>query len=247
MPDEVTLYHMYSPEYINNFYSAHTQLPTEDQQKILHWLETQKPGTFVDYGCGKGALLAEVDKREWQAIGVEFDEQVAKETSERIHLPVFPLSSTAQLQGVADVLHIGDVIEHLTRIEDDIPRILKMIKPGGYLVAQGPLEGNANLYFHVIKLTRTIKKSTFIEMPPYHVLLATLKGQRLLFQRFGLTEINLSLSEIDWPAPGTVSLSTFKDLRAMALFLLRQGSKLFSSLMPKNSGNRYFYIGQWNG
>lgn len=52
---------------------------------------------------------------------------------------------------VVDVLHLGDMIEHLTDLEHQFPEILRLIKPGGYLLAQGPLEAGPNLFTSVLK------------------------------------------------------------------------------------------------
>ncbi len=71
-------------------------------------------GTFVDFGCGAGDLLREAAALGWRAHGVEFTPDVAAATSRATGYQVVPLSQVSRLPGQADVVHLGDVIEHLT-------------------------------------------------------------------------------------------------------------------------------------
>src|SRR6185503_14816261 len=77
----------------------------------------------------------------------------------------------------ADVLHIGDVIEHLTLLDKQFPAVLELIKPGGLLLAQGPLENNSSLFTSALAFARRVRANRRTEMAPYHVLLATSQGQ----------------------------------------------------------------------
>lgn len=76
------------------------------------------------------------------------------------------------------------------------------------------------------------------------MLLATRVGQRRLFERFGLEELEFSVSEVSWPAPSTLTRSDLKRPRPVALFLLRRLSQAVSKLRPDRWGNRYFYAGR---
>jgi hypothetical protein len=143
-----------------------------------------------------------------------------------------------------DVLHLGDVIEHLTRVDDQLPAILALLKPGAYLIAQGPLEANANLFQSLLRVFSAAKGGRSIEMAPYHVLLATAKGQRELFRRFGLREVEFEVSEVFWPAPARVTVRDLLLPRRVALHFVRRLSRVVSRIRPREWGNRYFYIGR---
>jgi hypothetical protein len=144
---------------------------------------------------------------------------------------------------VADVLNLGDVIEHLTTVEQQLPGILRLIKPAGLLVAQGPLEANANLFTALLQLSRQLRPRP-AHFPPYHVMLATSRGQRALFTRFGLEDVHYSVSEVAWPAPSQISFQDLSRPRNLVLFGVRRLSQLASSLRPERWGNRYFYVGR---
>jgi SAM-dependent methyltransferase len=248
MPDEATLSRMYGLEYETAAAVApgHGIEDPKERRRVVAWLKDRPAGTFVDYGCGGGHLLASVSANGWRALGVEFDPDVAAATAQRVGVPVASRFSVDALatEPPADVLHLGDVVEHLTHPDEELPRILRLIKPGGYLIAQGPLEANASLFTNLLKLARRVRGVTASEMPPYHVMLATAAGQRAFFQRFGLREVVFSMSEVAWPAPARLKGDDIAHPRLVALYLIRRLSQMLSSLQPDRWGNRYFYVGQ---
>jgi SAM-dependent methyltransferase len=246
MPDDETLAVMYGPEYATSFEEDPGIDDPKEALRVVRWLRQETGGgTFVDYGCGAGSLLIEAARLSWQAIGVELDDEVAKEVERRTGARV--VSDPHELaDGVADILHLGDVIEHLTEVNRLMPQILRLIKPGGLLLAQGPLENNATVFTAMLRLAKSLRRGTRTEMAPYHVMLATAHGQRTLFNRFGLEELEYTVHEVAWPAPNRLSFSDLSSPRAVGLFTARRFSQAVSALRPGRWGNRYFYAGRWN-
>jgi SAM-dependent methyltransferase len=244
MPDAETLAQMYGPDY-DRFLSVEESMSGESE--IIRWLSQNKAGTFIDYGCGAGRLLREAAKEGWKAIGVELDQRVADKYG--AGGKVFIVTDPAKLGAdhKADVFHLGDVIEHLTDPDAQIPRILGLLKKGGTLLAQGPLEANPNLFLTAVRWARHLRGRRVLEAPPYHVIQATAEGQREFFRRFRLTELAFSVSEVSWPAPGRLAVGDLLNPRALALFSIRRVSQFVSFLRPGALGNRYFYVGRWNG
>lgn len=236
---------MYGPRY-TSVSNPHGVEDPRESQRVVAWLRGQPAGTFVDYGCGGGWLLVEADRIGWRAVGVEFDPAVAAETARRVGVRVADRFTLNDLlaEGPADALHLGDVIEHLTNPDAEMDRILRLIKPGGYLLAQGPLEANTTLFTSALKLSRRLRKSPVSEMAPYHVVLATARGQRACFDRFGLRHIEFRIQEVAWPAPSRLAFSDLFHARTVGLFALRRLSQTLSAVRPDRWGNRYFYVGQ---
>ncbi len=247
MPDDETLAKMYGPEYQVGFDINPEIEDPKEPSRVVEWLKRIKGQTFVDFGCGSGHLLRQAMHLNWQAIGVEFDRKVAQATGDSTGARVVTDFGEFDGNPVADVLNLGDVIEHLTDINRQLPQILQLIKPGGVLLAQGPLEGNANLFLLAVRAARSINKSRRTEMAPYHVLLATAVGQLMLFDRSRLEMLEYRVHEVAWPAPSRLTASTIRQVRPAGLFILRRMSQAVSSLQPGKWGNRYFYAGRWNG
>ena len=245
MPDGETLGQMYGADYGASFTAEAQDDSCKDERRIIELLKEMEQGVFVDYGCGAGSVLVEATKLNWRAVGIEFDEEVAAEVKRKTGIEVLTLRQAEALNRLrADILHLGDVIEHLTEMNRQMPEIVKLIKPGGLLVAQGPLEANLNLFTLMVRLVRSLRRWRRTEMAPYHVLLATAKGQRLLFQRLGLKEMEYVIKEVAWPAPARLSLSDFRRPRSLGLYLLRLASQTISRLGFAQMGNRYFYLGR---
>ncbi len=247
MPDDETLAVMYGEDYARFFSIEESMSGAAGVHETLAWLGQRKPGTLIDYGCGAGYLLREAGKLGWKAIGIEFDRRIAARTSNESGALVVTSLAALDADCEADVLHLGDVIEHLTAPDIHIPQILGRLKQGGLLVAQGPLEGNPNLFLAAVRLAKRFRRNKTMEMAPYHVILSSAKGQRAFFRRFGLEEMKFSIQEVAWPAPARISLRDLRNPRAAALFVLRRLSQLISSLRSDCWGNRYFYVGRWNG
>jgi SAM-dependent methyltransferase len=245
MPDAEALAQMYGPAYGSAFQDEPGVPDPKEPRRVVESLAGLGPGLFIDYGCGAGNLLAEVARLGWKALGVELDARVAEQTARRTGLRVVSAAEVqAEVQATADALHLGDVIEHLTRPNEQMPPIVNLVKPGGLLIAQGPLEANANLFQWALRAGRAVRRRRPSAMPPYHVSLATCDGQRAFFLRFGLKEVLFSMHEVAWPAPGCLAVADIARPRALALFTVRKVSQLLSRLRPRAWGNRYFYIGR---
>lgn len=247
MPSVAILAKMYGTSYGRSFDNDPTIAGTKEPERVLDWLNRQGTGTFIDYGCGNGHLLEDAARLHWNAIGFEFDTEVAQVVETRTGLPVLsdPELLLERYTAQADVVHLGDVIEHLTILDKQMPEILSLVKPGGLLIAQGPLEANPNLFTFVVRKSRQLRPNRRTEMAPYHVVLASSVGQRTLFRRFGLAEVEYRVHEVAWPAPNYLTSRNILRPREVALFLLRRASQLASTIMPRDDwGNRYFFVGR---
>jgi SAM-dependent methyltransferase len=246
MPDDETIAQMYGTAYSESFkVDPHVDDPKEPG-RTLEWLRRLGGGTFIDYGCGEGTLLVQAARLGWRPYGVEFDPEVAGRVEGRTGCKILsdPSALLNEAGSPADVLHLGDVIEHLTALDRQMPEILRLVKPGGLLLAQGPLEGNPNLFLALLRLSRSTRKQRRYEMAPYHVLLATAAGQRTFFRRFGLQELEYSIHEVSWPAPSKISASDLGSPRTIGMFAARRLSQLVSRVLPDKLGNRYYYAGR---
>ncbi len=99
---------------------------------------------ILDFGCGRGDLLAHLFSRGIAAEGLEFSEESARTTSERFAgQPLFQgiAAGPSELEdGSFDVILLVEVIEHL--LDDQIPQALaevhRLLAPGGRVVVTCP-------------------------------------------------------------------------------------------------------------
>lgn len=246
MPDVAALASMYGPKYLGVNIGITQESRDKNPQFVLDCLaRAEAPGVFLDYGCGAGELLIAARAKGWEAIGFEYDADVAQRISAATGCLVTHEESRLLDEAArprADVLNLGDVIEHLTDLDHQFPQLLKLLKPGGILVAQGPLEANPNLFIRVLELFRRLRPGHIASMPPYHVLLATSRGQKAFFDRHGLETTRYRLCEIMWPAPQGVSRPIVS--RNNFLWAIKRLSMALTRLRPRHWGNRYLFEGR---
>jgi SAM-dependent methyltransferase len=130
MPQNDVLESMYGSQYEASFGTDSGIDDPKEPCRVLDWLEKLRPGTFVDYGCGGGDLLTEAAKRNWNVVGVEFDEELACSTSRRTGLSVVTRIDQRLTLPLADVLHLGDVIGALDRGQRANPKHSKPNQAG---------------------------------------------------------------------------------------------------------------------
>ena len=137
MPNAADLESMYGTSYRSSSGLETISDPAKPAW-VLAWLDRLSTGTFIDYGCGSGELLVAAKQRGWDVLGVELGKDVADDTTTRTGLPVVTVDEALDKGRFADVLHVGDVLEHLTDLDREMTRILSLIERGGFLLAQGP-------------------------------------------------------------------------------------------------------------
>jgi len=214
---------------------------------IFETLGAARPGRFVDYGCGSGALLARVAAAGVEAIGFDLDSDGVEAASITSGCRVHSIADIRMHIATADVVHLGDVLEHVPDPEVVLGQACSLLRPGGLLLAEGPLEANLSVFNGVIAIASLARGRKPTDTPPHHVHLATARGQRRLFQRAGMTQLEFETSDIAWPAPERWTRDVAVSPRLLALFLVRRFSTVVRNIVPSRSSermsNRFRYSG----
>lgn len=91
------------------------------------------PGAAIlDYGCGFGHFLRAVRSVGFNGFGVEFDEDAARAATRSKGAEVIPVGHFSRQAPIAkyDVLHLGDVLEHLPDPAYTLAQLLDRLKLG---------------------------------------------------------------------------------------------------------------------
>jgi SAM-dependent methyltransferase len=193
-----------------NYHDSHyaDSDPTPYLQSAALLRQFAQPGsTVLDYGCGVGQFLAAAKDIDLVPCGVEFDASAAALAASSSGCSVFTVADfdsgfEAQL---FDVIHLGDVLEHLPDPGTVLGILLQRLKPGGLLFVEGPLETNPSLVYWSAKLFGAVKHCLRPALigpgVPTHLFCTSAPAQSRFFrEQFpALRPLLWRLSESGWP------------------------------------------------
>jgi len=213
-------------------------------------LARARPGArLLDFGCGDGAFLAEAQRRGFDAVGVELDAGAREVAQRNSGCPVLSLEEVIDGSQRFDVIHLGDVLEHLAAPTEILRRLEPFLEPDGVFFFEGPLEENASLVRFCNRAFTQFKRATrrplLAELPPLHLSRTSAASQRRFFERtMGYELLAFDVTETGWPylVAGTESgKDTKSKLRGMigraAVSFARIGNRAGATL-----GNRFSAI-----
>jgi 2-polyprenyl-3-methyl-5-hydroxy-6-metoxy-1,4-benzoquinol methylase len=188
LPSETILYQIYDKEAYHDLH--YTDIDTSAYERCVKTIEQLvSPGArILDYGCGTGKLLKLLKASGFDVLGVEIAAKLADHAAIESGCDVkaadaFFLDCKDQF----DVIHIGDVLEHLTEPASVLASLESHLKPNGYFYIEGPLEDNPSLVYLCSRLYAFLKKlllPTFIgDGVPSHIWRVNERTQRKFFER----------------------------------------------------------------
>lgn len=153
----------------------------------LHLVQRYGPpqGTVIEVGCAPGILLAELQAKGYQCIGVEPDEKTANWVRQNMKINVRAgLFPGIELPN-CDLFLAFDVIEHSPYPDKFMREVGRLLNPGGIAIIQTPVER----YGYNPPFGEKFK-SAFKEFE--HLFLFTNKAMEMLAERSGLEIVTLN-------------------------------------------------------
>jgi SAM-dependent methyltransferase len=189
--------------------------------------------------------VKEALQKGYTVTGVEFGQTMVSRLAEAFPKATFYTIDEFQQHsdGVFDVVFLSNVLEHLTTPKEVLAFLVKKLKPGGLLVAEGPLEANRSIANFFRRVAFRMRKSLLGKTAthaPTHVFQANRHNQLQLFQQSGLVTQKLFLQEQPWPFP--YSWSKGDAPSRLLLVVVARISVALGPLIP-GSGNTFVYIG----
>jgi SAM-dependent methyltransferase len=105
-----------------------------------------RPGKVLDVGCGTGWFLAQMRDRGWETDGVEISETAARLGIEKAGLRIFhgTLLDAKFPADCFDYVRLNHSFEHMTRPNETLREICRVLKPGGRVLIGVPNHGSLN-------------------------------------------------------------------------------------------------------
>jgi len=167
-----------------------------------------RPGSrLLDYGCGLGHFLMAAAEAGFRSSGAEFNAETAAHASAFSKMNVFPVSDLVVHKGEAgfDIIHLGDVLEHLIDPRASLMQLVSCLAPEGILYVEGPLEKNpspvywASLVFGIFR--RLLRGDRVGSGIPQHLFRTDAKQQLAFFSNVApeLQLLHWKVYETGWP------------------------------------------------
>ena len=251
LPSEDDFGEMYShSQYHQEFYQEVCEEGALTELKAA--LPLLKPaGTLLDFGCGNGSFLIAARNAGFRAEGVELDEQARARAADASGCIVSSLPAVQASGRRYDVIHLGDVLEHLPDPAAMMRQLETLLTADGLFFVEGPLEDNPSLIFYAARLFGAFKRRTgrnlFADLPPFHLLRTTARAQRRFFEsRLGYEVRGFHVSESGWPYwnDGDRLLHPGSAGRFVRMLIGAAGVGLSKALgrTPLRIGNRFFAV-----
>lgn len=159
---------------------------------------------MLDFGCGNGSYLIAAQHAGYKCDGVELEPDAIAGAAALSGCEVFDLDQVLASGRAYDVIHLGDVLEHLPD-PATVMRVLRtLLKPRGVFFVEGPLEDNASAVFYASRfagwLKKQLKPGRHGEFTPYHLTRTDAFAQRAFFEKvLGYRIRSFSTHETGWP------------------------------------------------
>lgn len=116
------------------------KLEPERRRHAAVYLDTVRPGTLLDVGCGSGFLAAAMRDRGWSVRGTDFDPAAARaaEATHGIAVDLGELAAIGYPAGSFDAITARHVLEHVREPIEFLAECWRILAPGGHLVLVTP-------------------------------------------------------------------------------------------------------------
>lgn len=207
-----TLARMYAAEYFaTDFRCGRSDRPSDDAdafrpenrglvdrfESLRESAGAPRVGRLLEVGCAHGLLLEHARSRGWSVAGVEFSADAAGAARAR-GLDVFTgtLEAAQRPAGSADLVYLGDVLEHVPDCRATLAEVARVLAPGGHLFLRGPITTNSLARSLALAAWGAAGRSIVLHEPPYHLWEFTPGPLARLARAVGLGEVRMEQAKI---------------------------------------------------
>ncbi len=191
--------------YHKKFYSIIENNDYKDSVKYLNKFLDYKV-KLLDFGTGSGHFIREISEIH-KCFGVEYSPETIKKLKNKFKKATFLNNNQVnnkKYNNFFDIIHLGDVLEHVIAPDYLLLNLHSKIKKNGLLYIEGPIERNLSLVNFSILLFGNIKrfltrnyKNNF---KPYHLFFCDYQNQISMIKKINKFKIiDYKIYETGWP------------------------------------------------
>lgn len=126
---------------------------------------------ILDIGCAGGGFLIQAKRAGYDVAGVEPNSRMAELARSKTQARIITGSFADGLfpQASFDVVHLGDVLEHLPDPQGALRAIRRILTARGLVVVEQPLTYNASLFNLFLRACMLFKRKRYSGNPPAHL------------------------------------------------------------------------------
>lgn len=122
---------------INKLYHIVRNRAIKQKERLITSLTKEK--NLLDIGCGTGDFLGYCKSQNWNAIGLEPDEDARKIALDKNKIETFDLNYLDKIESDSkDIITMWHVLEHVYNLNKDIESYKRILKPNAHLVVAVP-------------------------------------------------------------------------------------------------------------
>lgn len=204
IPDDADFSVMYAKENYHDVYAGEIDLETY-KGSITKMMRYSKIGkSLLDFGCGVGGFLRAAKEMGFQGCGIEYDPKVREEAGKNAGVPVYSLEELKASGQRFDIIHLGDVLEHIAGLKAVMDELRALLAKDGIFFIEGPLQSNASMVYWVASGVKAMKRIIGMDTPgnaaPTHLIMTNKRAQRHFFTNvLGYRCIHYEIYETGWP------------------------------------------------
>ena len=125
---------VYNKDYTARLEMIHTIAGDRVNQYRVNELKALKfPAKHLDVGCGLGALVYACNRAGFTSTGIDINPEYAKKT-----IICGDIVTAAIPDHLYDLITMNDIVEHIYDVHAFAGKIKRILKPGGFIVAEVP-------------------------------------------------------------------------------------------------------------
>ncbi len=128
-------------------------------------------GRILDIGCAGGGFLIQARNAGYEVAGVEPNAGMAERAAAAANAPVIKGNFGPGMfaDSSFDVVHLGDVLEHMPDPRESLSAISRLLSDNGLLMLEQPLTYNRSLFTTFLALAMVFTRSRYAANPPAHL------------------------------------------------------------------------------